>query len=227
MPKSFFEKLGNSLNLDDNSQEGEEIFDDESPDEQQTPDIPEELSDDFENMPDDEELQDKESVTTLAVSSVKTKGAKAKSVKSQDAKMQAKKISPVKSRRITLQKSDSDVNGQVAEEREEGQLTIDVYEKNDEIVVQSTIAGVNAEDLDIDITSDSVTIRGERKQEEEVKEDNYYYQELYWGAFSRSVILPAEVNPDKATAALKNGVLTIRLPKLTKSQQKKLKVKLE
>jgi HSP20 family protein len=70
-----------------------------------------------------------------------------------------------------------------------------------------------------------VTIRGNRKKDEEVKTEDYYYQECYWGPFSRSVILPVDIEADKADASLKNGILTIRLPKVEKAKTRKLKVK--
>lgn len=107
----------------------------------------------------------------------------------------------------------------------ECQLTLDVYQTDNEIVIKSTIAGVKPEDLDITINNDMVTIKGERKNEERVKTENYFYQECYWGAFSRSVILPIDVETDQAEAVLKNGVLTIRLPKIEKVKSKKLQVK--
>lgn len=106
----------------------------------------------------------------------------------------------------------------------EGQLTLDVFDGGSEIVIKSTIAGVAPEDLDISITNEMVTIKGERYMDEEVREKDYYYQELYWGSFSRSVILPAEVDADRATAVYKNGLLTIRLPKVQKSNSKRIKV---
>ncbi len=109
-------------------------------------------------------------------------------------------------------------------EEGEGQLTIDVYQTPEEIVVESTIAGVNPEDLDIDISSEAVTIRGKRTKEKKISDEDYFYQECYWGKFSRSVILPQEVDPDAAVASLKNGVLTIRLPKINRQKSKKLKV---
>ncbi|MBU3922792.1 Hsp20/alpha crystallin family protein [Patescibacteria group bacterium] len=110
---------------------------------------------------------------------------------------------------------------------EEGQLTIDVYQTDEEIVIKSTVAGVNPDDIDIDINNDMVTIKGKRAKDEKIETENYFYQELYWGVFSRSVILPAEVDSDKARASIKNGILTIRLPKLEKIKTKKIKVKFE
>ena len=98
----------------------------------------------------------------------------------------------------------------------EGQLTLDVYKEGDNIVIKSTIAGVSADDIDISITNDMVTVKGERKKDEKVNSSDYYYQELYWGKFSRSVILPVDINPDKAKASLKNGILVIKLPTIEK-----------
>jgi HSP20 family protein len=107
----------------------------------------------------------------------------------------------------------------------EGQLTIDVYQTDNDIVIKSTIAGVKPEDLDVSINNDMVTIRGERKNDEKIESENYYYQECYWGAFSRSVILPVEVLADKAEASMKNGILTIRLPKADTTKTKKIQVR--
>ncbi len=107
----------------------------------------------------------------------------------------------------------------------EGQLTIDVYQTDNDIVIKSTIAGVKPEDLDVTINNDMVTIRGDRKNEEVVESENYYYQECYWGTFSRSVILPVEVIADKAEAAMKNGILTIRLLKADTTKSKKIQVR--
>lgn len=107
----------------------------------------------------------------------------------------------------------------------EGQLTIDVYQTENDIVIKSTIAGVKPEDLDVTINNDMITIRGERKKEEEVPEENYYYQECYWGNFSRSVILPVDVLADKIEASMKNGILTVRLPKADNTKSKKIQVR--
>jgi len=116
-------------------------------------------------------------------------------------------------------------NSWLDESIEEGQLTVDIWQTPDEIVIQSTIAGVKPEDLDITITNEMVTIRGRRIKEEEISESDYFYQECYWGNFARSIILPQEIDADSSTAVLKNGVLTIKLPKLKKEKQKKIKVK--
>lgn len=107
----------------------------------------------------------------------------------------------------------------------EGQLTVDVYQTPSDIVVESTVAGVKPENIDIDVTNESVTIRGERHHEHQIDENDYFYQECFWGKFSRSVILPQEVDPDGAHSTLKNGVLTIHLPKVHRNKSKKLTVK--
>lgn len=134
-----------------------------------------------------------------------------------------RKISP----KISVSEEKSSMPPSVSNEfdENEGQLTVDIYQTADEIVIQSTVAGVQPEDLDIQITPESVTIRGTRQREEEVRDQDYFYQECYWGKFSRSVILPQEIDAEKAAASLKNGVLTIRLPKLNRQKTKKLKVK--
>ena len=110
-------------------------------------------------------------------------------------------------------------------EDNEGQLTIDVYQTDNDIVIKSTIAGVKPEDIDVTINNDMVTIHGERRNEEEVTEENYYYQECYWGGFSRSVILPVDVIAEKAEASMKNGILTIRLPKADSNKTKRIQVR--
>ena len=108
---------------------------------------------------------------------------------------------------------------------EEGELTVDIFDRGDAIVIQSTVAGVKPENLDVSITTDTVTIRGRREKSEEIKEEHYYYKELFWGSFSRSVILPEEIDDTAAEAVLKHGLLTITLPKKRKGVAQKLKVK--
>jgi HSP20 family protein len=107
----------------------------------------------------------------------------------------------------------------------EGQLSIDVFQTPSDIVIKSTIAGVKPENLDIAITNDMVTIRGRRERDESLENDDYFYQECYWGPFSRSIILPTEVQTEKSLATLKNGVLTIKLPKTEKIKTKKIEIK--
>ncbi len=112
-------------------------------------------------------------------------------------------------------------------EESEGELAIDVYNTPSSLIIESAIAGVNPDDIDVSISPESVTIKGKREKEEKVKAENYIHQECYWGKFSRTIILPQEIDPDKAQANIKNGVLKITLPKLNKSKTKKVKVKFE
>lgn len=124
-----------------------------------------------------------------------------------------------------MEEKNKNLTPDISEEME-GQLTVDVYQTPDEIIVESTIAGVNNEDIDIDATSESVTIRGERKKEQKIDETDYFYQECFWGKFSRSIILPQEIDPDKVSASIKNGILTIHLTKIHRNKSRKIKVKI-
>jgi len=111
---------------------------------------------------------------------------------------------------------------------EEGELTVDVYQTSAEIVVQTAVAGVKPEDLDIAITDDSVTIQGKRQREEAIHHDDFFLQECFWGPFSRKVVLPHRVDSNAAQAIMKNnGVLTIRLPKVTRSRSRQVKAQEE
>lgn len=107
---------------------------------------------------------------------------------------------------------------------DEGQLSIDIYETSNDLVIKSTIAGVKPEDIDISLHNDMLTIKGKREMEKEVSEENYLYKECFWGAFSRSIILPVEVNSKKIKAFLENGVLTIILPKVKTAKDISIKV---
>ena len=96
---------------------------------------------------------------------------------------------------------------------QEGQLAVDVIETPEKIIIRSAIAGVKPEDLDVHITNDLVTIRGERQTQKERHDETIHFQECFWGTFSRSIVLPAHVKPDEADAVVKNGVLTVTTPK--------------
>lgn len=100
----------------------------------------------------------------------------------------------------------------------EGQLSVDVFQKGDKIVVKSTIAGVLPEHLEIFLNRDMLTIKGERRHEEAAKGDEYFIKECYWGKFSRTIILPSDVKTEEAKATLKDGVLTIVMPKAQHSR---------
>lgn len=108
---------------------------------------------------------------------------------------------------------------------QEGQLAVDFYETPGELVVQSTVAGVKPEDLDISIEADRVLIKGQRAEQTEEGGKNYFYQECYWGRFSREIILPSETDPGRAQASIKNGVLIVRIPKIERDKKRKIEVK--
>lgn len=105
------------------------------------------------------------------------------------------------------------------------ELTVDVYQTADMIVLKAMIAGVRPEDLDINITRDMVTVSGKREEERIAREEDYFVRELYWGSFSRTISLPEEVDVDESEAVDKHGLLIIKMPKLDKKRQSKLKVK--
>ncbi len=96
---------------------------------------------------------------------------------------------------------------------EEGQLLIDMYEREDAIVVRSLVAGIEPDQLEISLHNDMLTIRGTRQTSEELYDDQYVVRECYWGSFSRSVIIPIPIQTDAIQATFKNGVVTIVLPK--------------
>lgn len=112
-------------------------------------------------------------------------------------------------------------------EEAEGELGIDVYQTPSAFIIESTIAGVNPEDIDISLTADSIIIKGKREKEEKIKTENYLRQECFWGKFSRNIIFPQEIDAERSQATIKNGVLKIVLPKINKTKNKKIKVRFE
>ncbi len=108
---------------------------------------------------------------------------------------------------------------------QEGELPVDMYQTSDAIVIRALVAGVSPNDLDIAITRDMVTIRGMREEYQESSDDSYFHRELFWGSFSRTLLLPEEVIIDEADAQEKHGMLEIRLPKLDKNRSTQLRVK--
>lgn len=112
-------------------------------------------------------------------------------------------------------------------EEEEGQLAIDAFQDENNIYIKAPIAGVSVDDLEISITDEVVTIKGERRNEANLSRESYFVQECYWGSFMRSYILPVSVDAAKAEATLKNGILTIRIPKQEKTKTRVLKVEVE
>lgn len=107
----------------------------------------------------------------------------------------------------------------------DGELSVDVYETSSHIIVKAIIAGVKKEDLDISLSRDMISIKGSRNSENIIDEENYFHKELYWGSFSRTILLPQEIDIEKAEAYEDKGLLTLKLPKVDKSRQSKIRVK--
>jgi len=106
-----------------------------------------------------------------------------------------------------------------------GELSVDVINTPNEILIKAMVAGVKPQDLDVQISRDMVTIVGSREESHEVSEQDYYHKELYWGAFSRNILLPEEVDVELAEAREKHGLLEIKLPKIDKGRKTKLQIK--
>jgi len=111
------------------------------------------------------------------------------------------------------------------EEPAEGQLPVDVYQTPSEIVVRTFIAGVRPDEINLSISRDMVVIEGGRAERETIVDSDYVHRELFWGTFSRTILLPQEIDVDNASATAKDGLLTLVLPKLDKAKQTKLKVR--
>ena len=106
-----------------------------------------------------------------------------------------------------------------------GALAVDMYETDDSVIIKSAIPGIAAQDLDISITGDTLTIKGETKAEKEIKEENYICREHRYGAFSRSLAIPVQIKAGEAEAAFENGILTLTLPKAEEIKPKTIQVK--
>ena len=109
-------------------------------------------------------------------------------------------------------------------EMAEGEMSIDMYQTDNDIVVKAALPGVRPEDVDISVTGDTLTIKGESSEETKEEKKDYIYQERRYGSFSRSVTLPVPVNSDKAEASFENGILTVSLPKAEEVKPKQIKV---
>lgn len=107
----------------------------------------------------------------------------------------------------------------------EGQLSLDIYQTNKDLIIKSTIAGAQPDEIQISLKNDLLTIRGKRDLPQDIAEADFLFRECYWGPFSRSIILPIDVQPDKIKASMDNGVLTIILPKAPQAKQIVIKVK--
>ncbi len=115
-------------------------------------------------------------------------------------------------------------NFDVHEDETEGQLAIDVYQDEENIYLIAPIAGTAPADIDVSITDEVITIRGERKSGHKASDENHFVQECYWGPFSRTFVMPVAVNSERAKATLKNGLLSITIPKDSRSKTKSLKI---
>ncbi len=104
---------------------------------------------------------------------------------------------------------------------------VDLYEEKDEIVAKAELPGMGKEDIEVNIDDHQLTIKGEKKKEEEVKEADYYRAERSYGSFVRVLDLPREIQVEKARASFKNGILEIRLPKSDEAKKREIKVKVE
>ncbi len=167
-------------------------------------------------------IEETEIKTDAETPEPKTKGKKTTATTGQSP---AKKIK-VKDRNEEPQKKSLDKKFTLQNlDKQEGELAVDVYQTKKEIVIQSAIAGVEAEDLDISVENDVVEIKGKREEMYSNEEKNYFYQECYWGSFRRRIILPEEVDNSRATAELKQGILVIRIPKIQKNQKRKIAIK--
>lgn len=125
---------------------------------------------------------------------------------------------PVQTRQPAAQVTTEDDAG-------EGQLPVDVYQTGNEIIIRAFVAGVRADELNVSISRDMVTIEGARDEREHVPESDYFTRELFWGSFARTILLPQEVDVENSSATAKEGLLTIILPKHDRARQTKIKVR--
>jgi HSP20 family protein len=134
-----------------------------------------------------------------------------------------------KTQKIEVQENDSPLQSKQNPPSEnlfgkEGELAIDVYQTDENIIIQSAIAGVRAEDLDVQIENDVVTIRGVRSNPSPGDEKEYFHEECFWGPFSRQVFLPEEIDVKNVEASMQEGIFTLRLPKMLREKSKKVKI---
>lgn len=104
-------------------------------------------------------------------------------------------------------------------------MPIDMYQTDENVVVKTSLPGIKPEEVEITVTGDTLTIKGETKTEEEVKRENYLRQERRSGAFTRSILLPGSLQTDRAEASFENGVLTLNIPKAEETKPKQIKIK--
>lgn len=205
MTNSFFEKLKKGMDIKKTPKK-------ESEEEKKGDEEIEEIS---------LELEDKSSSAPSFAKA--TDGKKAVEEKKQEAK-KMKKEEKTETKKSVKKSSIAQASDDKEWPKTEGQLAVDVYQTESELVIQSAIAGVKPEELNILVEGDLIIIKGERKRYVEESED-YFSQECYWGSFSRKIILPVEVDPGRIDATLKEGILTIRMPKISREKKMKIIVK--
>lgn len=212
MTKSFFDRLTGSIKAEDEKEFGGSPYVPRAP-----------VNTDGVEGEDEEETEEPEEPKIRAASVTASARPRVR-IAAQTPRSSA----PAAGQKVAIRdESEPQADAAPEEAEEDGQLTVDIFDEGANLIIQSTVAGVKPEDLDLSITNDMITIRGKRQRHEEIAEENYYYKELYWGTFSRSVILPEEVDFEKAEATLKNGLLTVKLPKKRKDVKQKIRVKME
>src|SRR3989338_6744236 len=122
-------------------------------------------------------------------------------------------------------KKDKKNNNWIEEENDEAELAVDVYQTPTDIIVQTMVAVIKPEDLELSIARDMITIRGKREESRTIDEDNYFSKELYWGKFSRTISLPQEVEPEEVEATEKHGLLTVKIKKVDKEKKNNVRVR--
>jgi len=126
---------------------------------------------------------------------------------------------------LDVEDDTEETNAVVEAEQGDGELMVDVFQTHNDIIIKTMVPGVRPEDLDINITRDMITIKCKRETERTVSDGDYFHRELYWGGFSRTVVLPQEIDIDSVEATEKHGLLILKLPKLDKNRQAKVRVK--
>jgi HSP20 family protein len=122
-------------------------------------------------------------------------------------------------------KREEEAQNWLEEDAEDAELAVDVYQTNKDIIIQTMIAGVKPEDIEITVARDMIVIKGKREKPKDIDEDDYFVKELYWGRFSRSISLPQEVEPEIVEAVEKNGLLKIKIEKVDKDKKNTIKIK--
>ncbi len=139
--------------------------------------------------------------------------------------IRAEDIDDEKIKKISVRGENGGKENWMEEENDEAELTVDVFQTPTDIILQTMVAGVKPEDLEITIARDMITIRGKREENRTIDEGNYFAKELYWGTFTRTVLLPQEVDPEEAVATEKHGLLVIKMPKIDKEKKTSIRIK--